>query len=170
MVGEKVMLTAGHVVYKSTYGGYCDKLVVYPSRNRLYAPYGPYTASEITVTTQFENNVVQTDDWGYVKFKSDIGSTTGYFGLKSTASTTALIGTKVTVTGYPTDLTSGLGMWKSTGEVKCQNFNVMGYTCSTGNGESGSPVYNNSNKVIGIHVRNSGYSSDEIYRYNNGQL
>lgn len=166
MIHNYYMLTAGHNIYEPEFGGYCDKIEVYPARNRIYAPYGPYNGVEAKVTNEFVEDVDdQAEDWGLVKLNSDVGSTTGYFGLDISTNGYDLLQKNISVTGYPTDKSDGgVGMWKGTGTVKSQNMYEIGYTCDTYKGDSGAPVYLSNNRVVAIHVRGINPTND----YNEG--
>lgn len=154
MIKGYYMLTAGHVIYDPEYGGYCDEIEVYPARNRVYAPYGPYKAIKMTVTNEYiEKPGGGDEDWGLVRLNDTVGDITGYFGLSISTNTTDLLSKKVSVTGYPVDKTDGLGMWKGSGTVKSQDSTTIGYDCDTFGGNSGSPVYDSSNNVVAVHVR-----------------
>lgn len=155
MIKRYHMLTAGHVIYDPEYGGYCDEIEVYPARNRIYAPYGPYTGVKLQVTNEYVEDVDdEAEDWGLVKLNDDVGSITGYFGLDVSTNGYDLLQKNISVTGYPSDKSNGcVGMWKGTGTVKSQNMYQIGYTCDTFKGDSGAPVYNSSNTVVAIHVR-----------------
>ncbi len=166
MIHNYYMLTAGHNIYEPEFGGYCDKVEVYPARNRIYAPYGPYNGVEAKVTNEFVEDVDdQAEDWALVKLNSDVGSTTGYFGLDISTNGYDLLQKNISVTGYPMDKSDGgVGMWKGTGTVKTQNMYEIGYTCDTYKGDSGSPVYLSNNRVVAIHVRGINPTND----YNEG--
>ncbi len=166
MIHNYYMLTAGHNIYEPAFGGYCDKIEVYPARNRIYAPYGPYSGVKLQVTNEFvKDNEDQAEDWGLVKLNSDVGSTTGYFGLDISTNGYDLLQKNISVTGYPTDKSDGgVGMWKGTGTVKNQNMYEIGYTCDTYKGDSGAPVYLSNNRVVAIHVRGVNPTND----YNEG--
>lgn len=171
MINKYYMLTAGHAVYRPEFGGYCDKVLVYPARNRVYAPYGPYKGVKVQVTNEYIKELnnpytVETEeDWALVKLDSDVGSTTGYFGLSVSTNGYDLLQKNVSVTGYPSDKSDDCtGMWKGTGTVKTQTMYDIGYTCDTNKGDSGAPVYLSNNKVIAIHVR----GISEYRDYNEG--
>ena len=118
------------------------------------------------VTNEFvKDKHDQAEDWGLVKLNSDVGSTTGYFGLDVSTNGYDLLQKNVSVTGYPMDKSNGgVGMWKGTVIVKAQNMYEIGYTCDTFGGDSGAPVYLSNNKVVAIHVRMVNKTSD----YNEG--
>lgn len=56
----------------------------------------------------------------------------------------------ITVTGYPGDKSLAT-MWESKGQILNTNTTEFEYNASTFGGNSGSPVFNENNEVIGIH-------------------
>lgn len=56
----------------------------------------------------------------------------------------------ITVTGYPGDKSLAT-MWESKGQILNTNTSEFEYNASTFGGNSGSPVFNENNEVIGIH-------------------
>lgn len=56
----------------------------------------------------------------------------------------------ITVTGYPGDKSLAT-MWESKGQILNSNTAEFEYNASTFGGNSGSPVFNENNEVIGIH-------------------
>ncbi len=56
----------------------------------------------------------------------------------------------ITVTGYPGDKPVAT-MWESKGKITYLKGEAMQYDLSTTGGNSGSPVFNEKNEVIGIH-------------------
>ena len=59
-------------------------------------------------------------------------------------------GAPITVTGYPGDKSLAT-MWESKGEILANNSNILTYDASTYGGNSGSPLFNENNEVIGLH-------------------
>ena len=64
-------------------------------------------------------------------------------------STTVSSNEPITVTGYPGDKPLAT-MWESSGKVKSNNDNILTYSASIC-GNSGSPVFNDNNELIGLH-------------------
>lgn len=60
------------------------------------------------------------------------------------------VGDPVDVTGFPGDKPMAT-MWESLGSVTGVQGNIVRYDASTYGGNSGSPVFNNENEVIGVH-------------------
>lgn len=158
MVSKNCMLTAGHCIvcsdhnkeaksitawfgYKSS-SSYLIKETATPSDSVFY--HDPeYTGSE------------KNYDYGYVVFNSNVGNTTGWFGLASYGDST-LDGMNINVTGYK----SGK-MYDCEGEITSVASKRINYNADTEPGESGSPVYFNDstygNLVVGIHTHGTGF-------------
>jgi glutamyl endopeptidase len=67
------------------------------------------------------------------------------------------VGNTVTITGYPaagSTPPSGaaeMGLWTSSGQITATTANSLRYQIDTSPGQSGAPVYNSSNQILGVH-------------------
>lgn len=59
-------------------------------------------------------------------------------------------GDPITVTGYPGDKSLAT-MWESKGAILSNNGTQLTYSASTFGGNSGSPIFNANNEVVGLH-------------------
>ncbi|MDR3091703.1 MAG: trypsin-like peptidase domain-containing protein [Clostridiales bacterium] len=69
----------------------------------------------------------------------------------------------VTVAGYPGDKAK-YTMWKSEGTILQVGAGgeVLEHTCDTKNGQSGAPIYDKNNQVVGIHNNSPNGGDDSI--------
>ena len=156
MISPNTMLTAGHCLKSST--SKAKSVTVYPGRNGTSKP---ITAkmTKYYVDTKYTGSEADWD-YGIMVLDSNVGNTTGWFGLHGTSG--SRIGTtNVKVTGYPADL-DGYYMWTCGGTVSNITTNRFQHTADTAGGESGSPTYfyNGSygNQAVGIHTHGGNYS------------
>lgn len=99
-------------------------------------------------------------DYGFIKFSSDLEWDVGWWGLRA-QSTSSLVGTNITVTGY-----ENLAMKTHSGNIMSLyggqgNNAVFRHSADTDGGQSGSPVYVSDNKVVGIHIE--GFNYPDVY-------
>lgn len=80
-----------------------------------------------------------------------------------------IIGTAVTITGYPKDTSTATGgssnsyqQWTASGSLTASSTYTVSYTIDTTGGQSGVPVYNASNQIVAIH--HGGNSSSNTAR------
>lgn len=156
MISPNTMLTAGHCLKKTSTKA--KSVTVYPGRNGTSKP---ITAkmTKYYVDTKYTGSEVEWD-YGIIVLDSNVGNTTGWFGLHGTSGSS--IGTtNIKVTGYPSDL-AGYYMWTCDGTVSNISTNRFKHTADTAGGESGSPTYfyNGSygNQAVGIHTHAGNYS------------
>lgn len=153
MVSRDTVVTAGHCLYNRSTASWYSGLSFTPARNGSSAPYGSATATRRITDTNYINNGDTRQDWGIVKLSRQLGSTTGWFGLKWQSA--SYNGTSATVRGYPGDKAFGT-MWTMTGSIAQSTPNGLCYAMDTIGGQSGSPVFNSSNQGIAIHTMGTG--------------
>ena len=153
MVSKNCMLTAGHCVVCEDHGN---------DATSITATFGYQSSSSylVRVTATPSNSVIYHDpqftgtqknyDYGYVVFNTNVGNTTGWFGLASRNDST-LDGMSISVSGY-----EGLTLKRSDGNVTSTATNRIKYDADTVEGQSGSPVYFNDSTngylVVAIHT------------------
>ena len=138
MVSANCMLTAGHCIVCTDHGNIASSITA------LFG-YDTNVDYKLKVTATSSDSIFYHDpqytgseknyDYGYVIFNSDVGYTTGWFGMAS-RNDSDLDGISVTVTGYK----SGT-MYKGTGEITSVANKRLKYNVDTEAGQSGSPVY-----------------------------
>ena len=159
MISQEYMLTAGHNVYNSSRGGAAKSIVVYFGANgNTYSK--KVTAASWSWCASFSTNGSIENDWGAIKLSSKPAR--GYFSIGSTTDST-LKKSELTVCGYPGDkaVTSSKAivngqsryMYKMSKKPSKVQTNTIYYTIDTYGGQSGSPVYNSSYVVYGIHTK-----------------
>ena len=82
----------------------------------------------------------------------NIGALTGYNGKACNSG--SLVNKAVTMTVYPADKTGSLSetMWKMSCTIKSETAYKIYYDIYAAGGSSGSPVYDSSNVVWGVHT------------------
>lgn len=179
LVGRNDVLTATHVVYSPTHGGFASKISVYPGadyssargviESQPYALSGSYTwITKAWPTQVFSNsdnstlNFFETQyDVAVIGFSQAIGDQTGWFGLNSSYN----LPQWAWETGYPQGST-GM-MQASTWILREPVFSVYSSFANNGGdimgpGSSGGPLYvldGNGNPFI-IGVKSSGSSTE----------
>ncbi|HEK6356329.1 TPA: Glu-specific serine endopeptidase SspA [Staphylococcus aureus] len=145
VVGKDTLLTNKHVV-DATHGD-PHALKAFPSAiNQDNYPNGGFTAEQIT---KYSGE----GDLAIVKFSPNeqnkhIGEVVKPATMSNNAETQ--VNQNITVTGYPGDKPVAT-MWESKGKITYLKGEAMQYDLSTTVGNSGSPVFNEKNEVIGIH-------------------
>lgn len=160
MIGRNTVLTAGHVVYDQTHGGYATAIVVTAAQNgNDVMPYGQAVGtswiadSSWTAASNWTRNGPNdfSHDTSVISLDRAIGDYTGWYGYVSGGSASAYAGASVTTTGYPGDKPNGT-MWTETAAVDRSSATALDFTNTLDvyPGQSGSPVFVNGSIVAVI--------------------
>lgn len=158
--------TAGHCLYSSDMGGWAGSILCVPAY-RTSSPQYPLgsahaVSSNMAVGGDWRDSQLVDDDWGIIQLDSVVN--TGYMGKRCVGDTTNIDGKTVRIAGYPAGnnipMTLSWGYVTDTGRRQVKT----DYT-STG-GQSGSPITDSEDYVIGIHRGSSG-SSKVFIKFDN---
>lgn len=169
MIGPNDVLTAGHMLWNSTYG-MAKQIWFTPALNGDVAPFGTATAKSWYVPESYINSKGSLNyDVGVINLTSNVGNSTGWLSVKSTTAT-QVDGTTVAMAGYPADLGNFKRMYLSSDNVDFTSENTMLYNgkMDSYGGMSGSPLFwtnNGEYSVIGVHTFQALYVS-----YNGGTI
>ena len=142
VIGKNTVLTNKHVADNNN----ANLSFAPAAENENSFPYGTFKAKEVIAYPGDADLVV-------IHFnKNSEGQSVGDVVTPATIgeSTTVSSNEPITVTGYPGDKPLAT-MWESSGKVKSNNDNILTYSASTFGGNSGSPVFNDNNELIGLH-------------------
>lgn len=159
MVGDKVILTAGHVIWHTTFN-------IQPTEIRIYLRYsetktdstalfndsGYYHPKSWVLSSNFARDEENYNyDWCYLTAWESIGYTyTGFFGIGTT--TNDISEPTMYVTGYPNVAGRRYYQYWSSGSLDSISDYRVQHTCSTEGGHSGAPIYSNNYVVWSIHT------------------
>lgn len=149
------VITAAHVVWDSNYNKYAENIEIsFAMDGSNKKPYGTVTTqpSQIIIPENYKNT--QSTDYDYAILVYDTTISSYMFGFTSTAD----VGVYVIVTGYPKDTSTAPGgtsnsyyQWTSYGSIESLTTYTISYKIDTTGGQSGAPVYNIYNQIVGIH-------------------
>ncbi|MGO2742331.1 MAG: trypsin-like serine protease [Pseudolactococcus laudensis] len=91
LISSDTVLTAGHCVYDTRYGGWATRIEVYAGRNGSYSPFGKANSKSFYTLDRWINLTSKEYDYreydiGYIKLDQKLGKTTGWLGLTTTLS------------------------------------------------------------------------------------
>ncbi len=155
MVSSNVMLTAGHVCMSHASNAPVRSMRVSLGQNGSLTPTVAYASSYYVCANFTYFNDDDQDDYAIVVLNSNVGNTTGWFGLDYQADIFFHNYTFV-ITGYPLDKPTGT-MWSESGSIEECSTYLLHYKMDVVAGQSGSPIYALNNVAYGINV--SGTSS-----------
>lgn len=158
-IGDNQILTAAHCIYDKAYGGMISSIEVYPaSDSQGNLPYGSFkvTPQNVHVTSKWISSQPLDEDFGLIVLDQAVGKKTGTLSLS--ANPTENLEQEVMIAGYPYqagDKLSTLAPKKGYGRFESLNSSrsrIMYHAVDTQPGQSGSPILNANNEVIGIHT------------------
>lgn len=154
LIYKDLVLTAGHCVYYSEYGGQATSIKVVPGKNGVNEPFGYTWVTNITCDVRWFESMNVDEDWSLLKLSYDIGSVTGWLGIAFSYDYSFFAnGQSVRVTGYPDVLNKGYRQYTMRAPVVQANDMHLIYEVDTEKGQSGSPVFEDSGYAIGIHSK-----------------
>ncbi|QJF25305.1 trypsin-like serine peptidase [Mammaliicoccus vitulinus] len=145
VIGKNTVLTNKHVVDATN--GDASVLKFSPAANGDgNYPAGTFTATDYTTAPDGEDLAVVTVG------ENSEGQSIGDAVQPATIADTSTVnkGDDITVTGYPGDKPIAT-LWESKGKILSASGSDVTYDLSTYGGNSGSPIFNASNQVIGLH-------------------
>ncbi len=153
LINSKHMLTNAHCVYNPEYGTVKSITAYFGAKGYTYS--SSISASDWSYCSSYPSDDSASNDWAHIELGSSPGR--GYFSLSAsvTSSTTlTLCGYLGDRAIYDMDATINNRLWymyKMSGVAegvysKCLYY----YKIDTNRGQSGSPIYNSANQVVGI--------------------
>ena len=160
MIGPNDVLTAAHVLWDPI-DGFADSIMVVPGQAGSAWPFGSAFGQTWTVPSEYisvgggNSDAAFQYDFGVINLSTNIGNSTGWFGLQSVTSST-VTGSVVRLAGYPGDLSGGLFQYTSSDNVDFVIGNRLFYdgALDTGGGNSGGPLWwelSTGPYIVGVH-------------------
>lgn len=148
LIGPDTILTAAHNVYDIEIGSFAKSITAYPAKSGNTNPFGSYEAKDYYILRNYKF----AGDWEYdiavIKLKRPVPSTVGYV----TPVTSVALNNRIQIPGYPLPRSYAYSMYTMYGSVTEVETDLIAYKVDTEAGQSGSPVLNDKNQVVGIHI------------------
>jgi len=135
------VLTAAHVVYDADLGGWADRIEVIPAQDNGFGPYGIALATNARIYTVWAETADQDHDFALLTLDTDIGYTTGAFGIQTADPSDPIYSGELHTAGYPKDKENGVNMYYSNENGYIATDFKHFYYLDTYGGQSGSPVW-----------------------------
>lgn len=139
MVNRHHVLTAGHMVYSQTNGGWATSVQFNAAQDDSTLPFGSAFATFMFSFKDWTDSQNRDYDTAMLILNRDLGDQTGWLGLFS-AVDSDLSNHIITVAGYPGDK-GGQQMWAATAPIVSVFDYQIGYNAYTKGGDSGAGVY-----------------------------
>ncbi len=156
LIADDVVVTAAHCLYSEEYG-WATNVTVRPGRNGALIPFGLATSKSVAVSKEYYANFDSNYDWGAIRVHKSFVGEPGAFNLKVFENTGSVINARIS--GYPAEVASKklstTKQYEMSGTVIPLGDYRFFYTIDSSGGQSGAPILNENNEVIGIHTSGS---------------
>ncbi|PKE16176.1 hypothetical protein CW676_11280 [Macrococcoides caseolyticum] len=176
VISKNTVLTAAHCVYsgqKET----PENINIIPAQNNEKKPFGTYTTNVFHIPSKYKQDFDYNYDIALINVNSlynnkMIGENVQPLRIKKLKD---YKGMDIKTIGYPTDKEAQFGVtqWQHSGQSINQFENKFGYQLDTASGQSGAPILDSYNQIIGVHTtgnteKNINYATQinkEIYKW-----
>lgn len=182
LIGDNIVLTAGHNIFDAVSDdrlGFATNVRFIPGKYSNSGtgkePFGYSDTDYYLTVDEYTNNIngnsipttQASSDWGLLILHDNIGEKTSWFQMKNYKKDDQLLGLGVTVTGYAASINSieRFNLWQMAGNIKVVADSYIGYEIDTSRGQSGAPVHDLDNYIVGVHNFSSVPGSAE-FRHN----
>ncbi|MCS4486121.1 trypsin-like serine peptidase [Staphylococcus americanisciuri] len=149
MINKNTVLTAAHNVYDFATKSFAEQItVIAGAQGKL--PLGTATVIQKFVPKEWINSASKEYDFAVLKLNNDLGNKTGFFSFSQDTS----LNQTLQIAGYPGDKESNT-LYSGKGRLLKTTQHNLYYDVDTFNGESGSPILNDQNLIIGVHTAGS---------------
>lgn len=172
MMGKNTVLTCAHALYSREYRRWARDVKVVPAAfggtipNPDYAPYGSAFKENAWVSGDYITSsatVAPDYDWGVIKLTENLGDQTGFCDPYTTNED--LLNKNVISKGYPNpDGTRRIIPYKAPGKITKVNPLSYETTIDTEEGQSGSPIFLESNQTNIIGILTGMYDTKNVNR------
>lgn len=146
------VLTAAHCVYNPDTKQFYRNSTIYPGVNKDEFPFESADSIEYIVPEPYIHSGNSKFDYAIIKLDKPIGQNIEKLDIKNIKYTK---GKPIKVIGYPVDKleeTGTVSQYEMNGRVLSEDIFNLYYDIDTTSGQSGSPILNSKNEVIGIHI------------------
>lgn len=169
LISPRTLITAGHVVFIHSRGGWVRSIDVIPGRNGADRPFGTCAATAFRSVRGWTQSRLRDFDYGAIILPTScpVGGQVGTFGFANLTDQT-LRDLTVNLSGYPGDKPPGTQWWHARRLTQVTPRTIV-YNIDSAGGQSGSPVWrlrNGLRHAVGIHTNGSlsGNSATRINR------
>jgi V8-like Glu-specific endopeptidase len=157
MAGPSLVITCGHCVFKSEFGGWPRQISVTPGLSESLTPFGSVVATAFSAAEPWKLDAEKRFDIGAIHLPSPLGSRTGWFAMKAAEQ---LVGRTATIAGYPVFDGEHSRQLRESDRIVAVDGGRIYHTIDTDSGQSGAPIWideDNRPTVVGVHA----YEADQ---------
>lgn len=152
MISPDLVLTVAHNVFDKEGYRWANSVTVTPAKNGSFEPFGRYYSNQYYIFRNYKAVSFQESfnfDIAVLKLNRPVPSSVGQLPVSKSIS----VGQRLQIPGYPAYTQSKRGiMHTAFGTVDDYTNMQIGHMVDTEGGNSGSPILNAKNQVIGVHT------------------
>ena len=163
LAGPRLIITAGHCVHHSTYGGWAQQITVIPGRDGSEEPFGSFVSNNFYSMKKWFSSADENYDIGAIILSEDIGLKLGYFSF-GVYPDDLLKSHLINISGYPASV-YGEEQMHHANRISDATKHKLYYDIDTEGGQSGSPIWlytqaDSKPMVVGVHSYGAGHSNN----------
>ena len=177
MIAERMVVTAGHCVYRHEEQSWVRSIVVNCGRNGGFAldsirvsrgARNPFDVPSKFISSDFDSASTAKYDYGSILLPRKVNDGVKLMGYSSNYSDSRLAGAVFNIFGYPTDLGGGTTLWGHASELSGVGGRILEYRIDTFEGQSGAPLIHvirdaeNRLRYIAVGIHNSNTSTNNL--------
>ena len=152
MIGPDTILTAAHNLYDDDTQSWASSVTAVPAMDEGAEKYGIFSASDYWIFKPYKENGNSAYDIAVLRLEQAVPDEVGSLSVSSAVA----VGDRVQVAGYPAVSDSKYGnMYTMFDTISNTEDQFLSYQIDTEAGQSGSPVLNSQNEIVGIHILGS---------------
>ncbi len=161
IAGPRLIITAGHCVFQSVYGGWMKTIDVIPGRDSEEEPFGRYKSTRFFSMERWVTAGDENYDIGAIVLSEDLDRRLGWFSFASYPDS-QLEAQMVNISGYPV-CAVGEEQLHHANRISSVTNHKLYYDVDTEGGQSGSPIWLYPDEpsapvVVGVHSNGAGRS------------
>lgn len=165
LIGQCVVITAGHCVYDKSHGGWISGVIAVPGYSNNYRPFGDCYGTQSYSWGGWTGSSNYNDDMGMIKLNRAIGNQTGTLGYGYNTDNSFFTGNTFHNMGYPAESPfSGEKLFYCYGNYDQATTGILYYNSPNYGGNSGGATYNKTSGgnryvyAVHSHTTNDGRS------------
>jgi glutamyl endopeptidase len=141
LAGPKLVMTCGHNVHHSDFGGWAHQIEIVPGLSEDERPFGQVIATRFSSHDRWATDHDVNFDIGCLHLDTPLGDRLGWFTVKQVDAPETLVGQSIVCSGYPEYQGEFTRQRSGEGSVVATTATRIFHSVDTNDGESGGPLW-----------------------------